>query len=122
MKTIEVGIWVKGKTTNGELIHGYVEKVTPLSETVKVKVTKSDNEEIIGKTINMLHGTVATLPNEGSRSEDEIRSLIDLALLTKDNQWFQELTDSLLPLQETKGKQTSQKNVRIPNRINSSIG
>ncbi|KHF41575.1 IDEAL domain-containing protein [Halalkalibacter okhensis] len=121
MKTIEVGVWVKGKTTNGELIHGYVEKVNRVSETVKVKVTKSDNEEIIGKTIDMLHGTIATLPNEASRSVDEIRALIDLALLTKDDQWFQELSSTLVTLQETKGKQTFQKNALTRNRMDSSL-
>jgi hypothetical protein len=97
---LEIGDWVKGKTRNGELLQGYIEETDPLRGVVKVTVVKSDNEKLIGKTIGMLDNNVKKLPISESVHEEELLYLIDLALLTKDEQWFTDLTDKLFSLKK----------------------
>jgi len=92
---LEVGDWVKRKSENGELIRGYIETVNPLQGTVKVNVIACDNEKTIGKTIETLSKWVEKLPISVIDTEEQILHLIDLALLTKDEHWFMELSTKL---------------------------
>jgi hypothetical protein len=89
---LEEGFWVKGKSVNGEIVLGYIENINSLSGTVKVKVVESDNEEIKGRTIEMLQRSISKLPDNPLQSEGEVLSLIDIALLTRDQEWFDELS------------------------------
>ncbi|AEH48282.1 IDEAL domain-containing protein [Parageobacillus thermoglucosidasius] len=100
MDRVEVGDWVKGKTRNGELIYGYIETANPLQETVKIKVMDSDNKEIIGKTVETLKHWVKRLPISTFEDEEQIKALIDLALQTKDESWFMELSTKLKEIKQ----------------------
>ncbi|MCL6571697.1 MAG: IDEAL domain-containing protein [Bacillus sp. (in: Bacteria)] len=94
-KEFEKGEWVRGRLREGELIHGYVESVNPELEINKVTVIKSDNDQLIGKVIWIGDNFVEKLPTVPANSETELLSLIDIALLNKDEQWFMDLSEQL---------------------------
>jgi hypothetical protein len=97
---LEVGDWVKGKTKSGELIYGYIEAINSLQGTVKIKVMDCDNERMIGKMVETLNHWVKKLPMSTFDGEEPIKALIDLALLTKDESWFMELSAKLKSIRQ----------------------
>lgn len=96
----ENGDWVQGRSRDGELIHGYVETVDSIQEIVKVKVIESDNEEAISKSMWILNKRAEKLPDLPVNNESQLLSLIDLALLSKDEQWFMELSTQLAAIKK----------------------
>nr|WP_139368129.1 IDEAL domain-containing protein [Priestia abyssalis] len=98
---LKAGDWIKGKSREGELIHGYIENIDSLQEAVKVNIVECDNEDMIGTTIWLLNNRVEKLPVATMNSEQQILNLIDLALSTKDEQWFMELSEKLTSLRKT---------------------
>lgn len=96
----ENGDWVQGRSKDGELIHGYVETVDPNQGIVKVNVVESDNEKVIGKSIWILNKWTEKLPDLTVSNESHLLSLIDLALLSKDEQWFMELSDKMVSIKK----------------------
>lgn len=92
---LEIGDWVKGNLQNGELMIGFIDSLSKLEGVVKVTVVTSDNKEIIGKTIPVLSTQVKRLPNANVTNKEQILFLIDLALLTGDEEWFNELSFKL---------------------------
>ena len=96
----EYGDWVQGRSRDGELIHGYVETVDSIQEIVKVNVVESDNEKAIGKSIWILNKSAEKLPDVTVTNESQLLSLIDLALLSKDEQWFMELSTKLAAIKK----------------------
>jgi hypothetical protein len=117
---LEVGDWVKGKTKNGELIYGYIEAVNSLQGTVKIKVMDCDNEQIIGKTVETLKQWVKKLPISTFDDEEQIKALIDLALLTKDESWFMELSAKLKSIRQA-AKESGTENSTHPS-FNNRLG
>ena len=95
---INLGDWVKGKTNQNEMIHGYIETIDFYERFVSVKVISCDNVEIIGKTVSLVNQTVEHVPTAEIDNIEQLYDLIDLALLTKDKAWFYELTRKLLIL------------------------
>jgi hypothetical protein len=94
------GDWVQGRSREGELIHGFVETVDSIQEIVKVNVVESDNEKTIGKSIWLLNTSAEKLPDLTVSNESQLLSLIDLALLSKDEQWFMELSMQLAAIKK----------------------
>jgi hypothetical protein len=94
------GDWVQGRSREGELIHGFVEAVDSIQEIVKVNVVESDNEKTIGKSIWLLNKSAEKLPDLTVSNESQLLSLIDLALLSKDEQWFMELSMQLAAIKK----------------------
>jgi hypothetical protein len=92
--TLKSGDWIKGKSHDGELLIGYIESLD-FSEGVKVTVVKSDNNEVIGKTITILRKGVKRLPVSKVTNKEQVLFLIDLALSTGDEDWFMELSSKL---------------------------
>ncbi|PWW28335.1 IDEAL domain-containing protein [Cytobacillus oceanisediminis] len=97
---LKVGDWIKGKSQKGELILGYIETLDILKGIVKVTVVTSDNQETIGKTIQMLSRRVKPLPESKVANKEQIHFLIDLALSTGDEEWFIELSSKLNSMKE----------------------
>jgi hypothetical protein len=92
----EKGDWIRGRSRDGELIHGYIQEVDNIQNIMKVFVIKSDNEIIIEKSVWIFNKYAEKLAlTSASPSEDELLPLIELALLTKDKEWFMELTEAL---------------------------
>ncbi|WP_462412712.1 IDEAL domain-containing protein [Neobacillus sp. Marseille-QA0830] len=108
---LEIGDWVKGETRDGAFIHGYIEAMDHLYGTVKVKVIASDNERNIGKTLEVVN-RVERLKGSETVAEGEIRDLIDVALATKDQQWFTELSEKLATITKKSNPGTASNTVR----------
>jgi len=97
---LNIGDWVKGETQEGELIIGYVESFTLIEDVVNVKVVTCDNNETIGKTVQLLTKQVKILPDSKVTNKEQVRFLIDLALSTGDEDWFLELSAKLNGMNE----------------------
>ncbi|MES1046778.1 IDEAL domain-containing protein [Heyndrickxia oleronia] len=94
---LKVGDWVRGKSMEGELILGYIEAIGGV---VEVAVVKSDNKDTIGKTISLLSKHVKKLPDSKIINKEQVLYLIELALLTGDEEWFMELSSKLKSMKQ----------------------
>lgn len=94
---IKVSDWVSGTSAEDEKFIGYVESIDVYG-TVKVRVTQCDHEEAIGNTVSSslskLYKLTDYVPVEAG-----LRSLLDLALMTRDQEWFDDLYANLRILQ-----------------------
>lgn len=95
----EISDWVQAKGDNGELIHGFIETINRVQAIARIFVVQSDNEESIGKPVVVQENMIKKLPEMAYDEADQLITLIDIALMTRDEQWFNELTGklSLLP-------------------------
>lgn len=94
-KLLSVGDWVKGKTRNGELVHGYVESLAPYNLLATVKVMDSDHAKVVGSSLKLEQRQLQKLPVTPIDTQAQVLNFIDLALSTKDQAWFHELSDQL---------------------------
>jgi hypothetical protein len=97
---VKISDWVQAKTKDGELIHGFVDAVDESQRMANVIVVKSDNEESVGKPIAVREQWLRKLPDYVMEDAGSIQSLIDIALLAKDEQWFHELIKKLQSVQQ----------------------
>ncbi|WP_231101740.1 IDEAL domain-containing protein [Priestia megaterium] len=79
-----------------------LKRLIHLKKAALINVVKSDDEKMVGTTIGMMDEKIEKLPLQKTAHEEQILSLIDLALLTKDEAWFIELTAELKRLQDKK--------------------
>jgi enoyl reductase-like protein len=112
MKNVQVhlGDWVSGTTVDDERIRGFVESVSKEQGSVLVRVTESDREEIIGRVAESLIAKVELLDVEAWTDEQTFHDLIDMALATKDEQWFMDLTSEFLALNNKSNKKSKLRN------------
>ncbi|CAM3364956.1 MULTISPECIES: IDEAL domain-containing protein [Saccharibacillus] len=89
------GDWIQAYTDDGALVHGYLIAASAPIQTALLQVTHSDNKELMGKEIAVSDRGMKKLSENPRKSEQEIRSLIDLALQIRDEAWFTELTNEL---------------------------
>lgn len=92
---MNISDWVQGKAQDGELIQGFIESMDALQGIVSVYVVKSDNEEIIGKSVAVREHWIKNAADLPVNDPQLVQNLIDMALATWDEAWFQELTDTL---------------------------
>ncbi|XEC92959.1 IDEAL domain-containing protein [Paenibacillus tarimensis] len=92
---IETSDWVLGNTENGELIHGFADAIDERQGIVKVYIVHSDNKEAIGTVAALRENRVRKLPDSTIYETASLRDLMDLALLTRDEAWFMELSEQL---------------------------
>jgi hypothetical protein len=95
----EAGDWVMGSSNLGELIHGYVENVNLIQGTVIVHVVASDHDDAVGRSLEVRQYGFKKLPEGTADNEEQLKSLIDIALMTRDETWFTELTGKLIEVQ-----------------------
>ncbi|MDR6551171.1 hypothetical protein [Paenibacillus qinlingensis] len=112
MLNVAISDWVVATTSEDEMVHGYVEAIAWQHGIAFVHVIASDQDEIIGHLIEVKLSSVKALPTSGLDTEASVRSMIDIALEIKDEQWFMELTDSLLSLQSNESKTPTDKVIR----------
>ncbi|GAA4869345.1 hypothetical protein GCM10023310_56320 [Paenibacillus vulneris] len=94
---IKVSDWVSGTSAEDEKFIGYVESIDAYG-TVKVRVTQCDHEEAIGQVVTSSLGKLSKL-TDYVPVEAGLRSLMDLALMTRDQEWFDDLYANLRMLQ-----------------------
>jgi hypothetical protein len=95
--------WVQARTDNGELIHGFVETINPAQAIARVFVVKSDNDDSVGKPVVVRENAMKKLPEMAFDTVDDLESLMDIALSTWDEAWFNELSGKLLFAQNNEG-------------------
>ncbi|SDE69823.1 IDEAL domain-containing protein [Paenibacillus sp. cl123] len=86
--------WVSGSSASDEKFIGYVESIDEGGQLL-VWVTQSDHEPIVNTLLQASRVRTKKLPDRSLFSHEELRSLIDLALMTHDKQWFAELNKKL---------------------------
>ncbi|AEI39398.1 IDEAL domain-containing protein [Paenibacillus mucilaginosus] len=91
----EEGQWVQGRTAEGELIQGWVESSDSLDRIVRVHVVNSDHVDILGKRVTVREAWLKALPANPFGGTEGVCDVIDLALSTRDRDWFLELTEQL---------------------------
>lgn len=94
-----IGDWVNLRSSKGELINGYVEKMTGDHEVVQIRVVSSENQLLSGQSIQVQMSKVAIAEATEQYSAGELKQLIDLALLTNDKAWFDSLMQEYQTLQ-----------------------
>ncbi len=120
----EIGDWVSGNTSQGELVYGYVESVDLFKGSVGIRVTESDHESAVGKQISVGSGSARKLPDYAADDESGLRNLIDLALSTRDEAWFRELSAKLVALQQGTGRRRERRHTisaSVRNRLGSGL-
>lgn len=93
-KLFQAGDWVQGETWDKQHIYGYIVKLDSPEDIIKVYIVRSVNKELEGRMIRVLAKSLHHVP-EQEPSSPALTQLIDVALLTKDEQWFEELTEQL---------------------------
>ncbi|WP_088006968.1 IDEAL domain-containing protein [Indiicoccus explosivorum] len=101
---LQIGDWVKGKLMNGELLIGFVEDLDILEEQVTVTVAVSDIDQLAGQTIRLPLRAVEPAPATQTKDRGQLLFLIDLALVTGDKEWFDELSSELNNLKQSVAK------------------
>lgn len=91
---IREGDWVTGTSYKDEKFIGYVESMNE-NGVLKVWVTQCDLEETVGLTIETKLSKVKKLPDHTPSAPEELNSLIELALMTHDKEWFDALRAKL---------------------------
>lgn len=92
---VNMSDWVHGRTAEGEMVYGFVESVDGLQGLVTLYVVKSDNDEREGKLATVRISTVKIVADIDSEDLRHADDLIDLALATRDEAWFLELTKGI---------------------------
>lgn len=89
-----VGHWVQVKTWDKQSIYGYVINIEKPKDIAKVYIVDSVNVKLSGRMIHVLSKSLQEVP-EQAPTEAAIEQLIDIALLTKDEKWFKQLSNQL---------------------------
>lgn len=95
---IQTGDWVSGTSKEDERFIGYVESVDAYG-TVKVRVTQCDRDEAVGEVVESSLARLDKMSEEMQADETDLRSLMDLALMTRDKAWFEDLYSALRMVQ-----------------------
>jgi hypothetical protein len=116
----EVGDWVSGRTGRGELVHGYIEALQPLQGSVVVRVIQSDREAAVGRGVPVRNSAVRKLPDYAAEDVSGLNEMIELALQTRDEAWFRELSEKLNAL-NSRSTRTAGK-LEVPKAIRNRLG
>ncbi|WP_189006943.1 hypothetical protein [Paenibacillus marchantiophytorum] len=100
MMSVKISDWVMATTNEDELIHGFVQSMDSRHGVARIYVIASDHDSAIGKVMEVAQQDMKKLPVATFDIEDQVKSLIDIALTTRDELWFMELTDTLFTLQQ----------------------
>lgn len=112
----EVGDWVSGHSSEGELVRGFIEAVHASQGTVEIFVTDSDREAAIGSAIALRNSSVRKLPSYTGNDESGLLNYIDMALMTKDEDWFKELSAKLGSVRSRAKRQDSAASITAKRR------
>ncbi|NOU98369.1 hypothetical protein GC093_34885 [Paenibacillus sp. LMG 31456] len=98
-QTVQVGDWVSGTSLLDEKFIGYLEAITGNGK-VMVYVTQSDHDEAVGEWVEATLSKLEKLDDYVPNEVNDLQSLMDLALMTRDQAWFNELAAALRIAQE----------------------
>lgn len=116
----QISDWVMATTNQDEMLHGYVESIDVLGGMTRIYVIASDRESTIGKVMEVSTQDVKKLPVSSLDLEEQVKSLVDVALAVRDEQWFLELTGKLISIQQHGAKHSEKEalpSLRFKNRL-----
>lgn len=121
---VNEGDWVSGTTQEDERFIGYVESMEG-NGLIKVRITQCDRPESIGDWAEAKLSKVSKLSEFEPVGETPLRALIEIALMTKDREWFAELSGKLAASTAVEAENRSRKNrmetdfhLQRPSRLN----
>ncbi|MEJ9112024.1 IDEAL domain-containing protein [Bacillus paramobilis] len=97
---LKEGDWVRGISNEGEFIVGYIVSLDEVEDVVTVSIVKRDDKYTKNEAILLFSKHVNKLPESKVINKEQILYLIDLALLTGDEEWFIELSAKLNSIRE----------------------
>lgn len=92
--TVRVGDWVSGVSQMDEKFIGYVDSMHG-GQAAKIWVAQCDRSETVGTFVETALARVKKLPDYTPSTTEDLRSLIELALMTRDREWFDSLSARL---------------------------
>lgn len=96
MMGFAISDWVQGRTKDGELIQGFIMSMNEKQNIASVYVVRSDHDAAVGTTVAVLSSWIKEQPTAQVLDyEEPILDFIELALATRDEEWFAELTERL---------------------------
>lgn len=98
--SIQVGDWVSGTSIKDERFLGYVEEIK--NNMFLVRVIDSDHQAAIGTVVKSQMKHVKKMSVNPIQTTAHLLNMIDLALSTRDQKWFIDLTNQLNKLQQSK--------------------
>jgi len=104
MMRLEISDWVQGKTSEDELIRGFVESIDRVHGIARVNVVQSDHEAAIGTIVGMREQWLKRLEVISMEEQAPLLNFIDMALATRDEEWFAELSEKLAAVKQYAGK------------------
>ncbi|WP_052807253.1 IDEAL domain-containing protein [Risungbinella massiliensis] len=104
---LKEGDWVKGKSRDGELLFGYLQNIDLTKGLAMIYVVECDNDQQTGKTMVLQTKAIERLPISTTKNEHQLAQLIDLALQTKDEKWFMDLSTELNAIRTTSKQNTN---------------
>lgn len=107
-KLVQVGDWVSGTSLMDEKLIGYVESINGNGR-VMVHVTQSDHDEAVGEWVESTLAKLEKLDDYLPHDVNDLQSLMDIALMARDEAWFQELGAALRIAQDKEGRGTGGK-------------
>ncbi|NQX70292.1 IDEAL domain-containing protein [Paenibacillus alba] len=112
--------WVMAATNEDELIHGYVESIDTQQGVARIYVIASDHDAAIGKVKEVVHHDVKKLPIAAFDIEEQVKSLIDVALAARDKEWFMELFEDLIHIKHNVSKRDE--HLLVPTTYHNRLG
>ncbi|WP_219836240.1 hypothetical protein [Paenibacillus sp. R14(2021)] len=109
--------WVQGRTKDGELIQGFITAINAGHNVASVYVVQSDNDAAVGTTVAVLSSWLKEQPTLSVLDyEEPILDFIELALSTRDSEWFEELTERLHAVLQQDGSADDGNTPFLPHR------
>lgn len=113
-QSFHVGDWVSGTSFKDERFRGYIEQIHGDSGKITVRIIESDHKEAVGKITRSHIRRIKKLPISPLQSPGQVFNLIDLALTSRDKEWFLELLDQLKKLQQKEKERPIDPSISLP--------
>ncbi|SDE28866.1 hypothetical protein SAMN02799630_05139 [Paenibacillus sp. UNCCL117] len=90
------GDWVSGTSVWDEKFIGYVDSA-PKEEggAILIRITQCDRKRLINTLVQTREHRLRRLPDPGPAAPEDWSTLIELALVTRDKEWFESLTSRM---------------------------
>ncbi|WP_159884628.1 hypothetical protein [Paenibacillus puerhi] len=99
------GDWVSGTSVWDEKFIGYVDSAPKLEGgAILVRITQCDRKRLINTLVQTREHRLRKLVDSSPAVEEDWDGLIELALITHDKEWFEELTSRMLAAGSRSGK------------------
>src|SRR5687768_14137859 len=93
-----IGHWVQGETWDNQKIYGFIIHIEDSESIIKVYIVDSINKKLHGRMIRVFSASLQKGP-EQAPVKAALEQLINIALLTKDEEWFKQLLKQLVEIE-----------------------